>query len=121
MTPAPVAVARNTKNAAGGKVFYGQGGTIMMRGHGIIQETTRRFSEELALRGRYQREGFGLESAFEKREMAEARVVEIKRGYHLTSTHIRLVQHTYILQMGERTMWEVYVKAGKGLKVLFPK
>ena len=86
-----------------------------------IQETTRGFREELAFRSRYQRDGFGLESAFERRGAAEARVAELKREYHLTILNIRLVKHTHILQRGDRITWEVYVKAGKGLKVLFPK
>jgi hypothetical protein len=36
-----------------------------------IQEVTKGFSEDSALRERYQEEGFGLETVFEKQEWAD--------------------------------------------------
>jgi len=42
------------------------------------QEVTRGFAEDIVLRERYEKEGFGLETAFEKQEWAEARVLELK-------------------------------------------
>jgi len=80
-------------------------------------EITKGFSEDIALRKRYQREGFGLDSVFEKRQWAEDQAAELKQTYGLTDTDIRLVQH--ISETGRTVTWEVYVKAGKGLTVLF--
>jgi hypothetical protein len=83
------------------------------------QDATRGFAEDIALRERYEREGFGLETAFEKREWAEARVLELKQTYDLADADIRLVKHISSPETGERLVWEVYVKANKQVEVLF--
>ena len=84
-----------------------------------IQEVTYGFSDDLALRERYQQEGFGLETVFEKQKWAEERITELKQTYGLTDADIRLVNHISTSETGERPTWEIYVKAGKGLPVLF--
>lgn len=83
------------------------------------QEVTRGFGEDIALRERYQEEGFGLETVFEKQEWAEDRITELKQTYGLTDADVRLVEHISTPETGEKPTWEVYVKAGKGLAVLF--
>ena len=83
-----------------------------------VTEETRGFAEDIALRERYQKDGFGLETAFEKQEWAEARVLELKQTYKLNDSAIRMVQHISTPETGEKPSWEVYVKIGKGLKVL---
>ena len=85
----------------------------------LVQEVTRGFAEDIALRERYQEEGFGLETGFEKQEWAEERILELKETYGLTDTDIRLVKHISSPETGEKPVWEVFVKAGKGLKVDF--
>lgn len=85
----------------------------------LVQEVTRGLAEDVALRKRYEEESFGLETAFEKEEWAKARVVELKRTYGLTDVDIRLVRHVSSPETGERSAWEVYVKASKGVEVLF--
>lgn len=84
-----------------------------------IQKVTKGFVEDIALRERFEKQGFGLETVFEKQEWAEGRVVELKQTYSLTDDDIRLVMHISTPEAGEKTTWEVYVKAGKGLPVLF--
>lgn len=84
-----------------------------------VQQVTRGFAEDSALRERYEKEGFGLETVFEKREWAEDRVAELRQTYDLTNADIRLVKHISTPETGEKPTWEVYVKAGKGLPVLF--
>ncbi|MDI6889476.1 MAG: hypothetical protein QMC83_00835 [Thermodesulfovibrionales bacterium] len=84
-----------------------------------IQEVTSGFSEDSALRERYQEEDFGLETVFEKQEWAEDRVTELKQTYGLTDDDIRLIKHISTIETGEKPTWEIYVKAGKGLSVLF--
>lgn len=84
-----------------------------------VQQVTRGFVEDIALRERYQKEGFGLETVFEKRVWAEARVTELEQTYDLTDADIRLVKHISTPETGEKPTWEVYVKAGEGLPVLF--
>lgn len=83
------------------------------------QEVTRGFAEDIALRERYEKEGFGLETAFEKQEWAEARVLELKHTYDLTDADIRLVTHISSPETGERSAWEVFVKAGRAVEVPF--
>lgn len=90
-----------------------------MKHYSNIQEVTKGFSEDIALRKRFQKEYFGLETAFEKREWAEDRIVELKQTYGLTDSDIRLVKHISSPETGEKPFWEVYVKAGKGAQVLF--
>lgn len=84
-----------------------------------VQQVTRGFTEDIALRERYQKEGFGLETVFEKQEWAEGRVAELKQTYGLTDADIRLIKHISTPETGEKPTWEVYVKAGQGLPVLF--
>lgn len=84
-----------------------------------IQDVTRGFSEDIALRVSYQKEGFGLEAVFEKQEWAEGRVTDLKQTYGLLVPDIRLVKHISTPETGEKPTWEVYVKAGKGVPVLF--
>ena len=83
------------------------------------QEVTRGFAEDIVLRERYEKEGFGLETAFEKQGWAEARVLELKQTYNLTDADIRLVKHISSPETGKRPAWEVFVKVGKGPEVLF--
>jgi hypothetical protein len=83
-----------------------------------IQEVTRGFGEDIALRKRYEREGFGLETVFKKQDWADGRVTELKQTYGLVDADIRLVKHISTPETGEKPAWEVYVKAGKGLQVL---
>jgi hypothetical protein len=84
-----------------------------------VQEVTRGFSEDIALRERYQKEGFGLETVFEKQKWAEERITELKQIYDLTDGDIHFVKHISTSETGEKPSWEVYVKAGKRLPVLF--
>ncbi len=86
-----------------------------------MQEVTHGFSEDIALRKRYQKEDFGLETVFEKQKWAEDRMTELKQTYGLTDADIRLVNHISTPETGEKLAWEIYVKAGKGLHVLFPQ
>ena len=94
-------------------LYYGDNLEILRN-----REVTKGFSEDIALRERYEKEGFGLESVFEKQEWGEARVAEIKQTFGLTDADIRLVKHISTPETGEKTTWEVYVKARKGLRVL---
>ena len=80
---------------------------------------TRGFTEDILLRKRYQEEGFGLETVFENREWAEARIRELRCSHNLSETDVRLVEHVSTPETGERGSWEVYVSAMKGLSVLF--
>lgn len=64
---------------------------------------------------------FGLETVFEKQEWAKVRATELKQIYCLTDADIRLVKHISTPETGEKHTWEIYVKAGKGLPVLFLK
>lgn len=82
-------------------------------------EVTKRFVEDVALRRRYEKEGFGLETVFERQEWAKNRITELKQFYGLTNDDIRLVKHISTSETGEKPAWEVYVKAGEGLPVLF--
>ena len=82
-------------------------------------EVTRGFSEDIALRRRYQEEGFGLETVFGERKWAEERIEELKRTFYLTDADIRLVNHFSSSETGEKPAWEIYVRVRKGLKVLF--
>lgn len=84
-----------------------------------VTEITRGFTEDSELRERYQEEGFGLETVFEKKELAEARASEIKNSYLLSNDDIRIVKHISSVEAGEKPHWEVYVTAGKGLEVSF--
>jgi hypothetical protein len=84
-----------------------------------IQEVTKGFAEDITLRKRYEKQDFGLETVFEKQEWAEARTAELKQTYSLADDEVRLVRHISTPETGEKPTWEVYVKVGKGAKVLF--
>lgn len=71
------------------------------------------------LRQRYQKDGFGLESAFDRRERAMSRISELKGSHGLTIADFRLVQNRAKVGAGERVMWQVFVKHGNGIKVRF--
>ena len=92
---------------------------VEMKHYSYIQEVTIGFSEDIALRKRYQKEGFGLETVFEKQEWAEGRVTELKQACGLIDADIRLVKHISTAETGEKPSWEIYVKAEKGVPVLF--
>ena len=100
------------------KVTYRQEG-ITIRERRLIRAVTRGFTQDTALRLRYQEEGFGLESAFDREQWAWARISEIKQRHSLKDGDIRLVQYISNTQSGDKATWQVYVKVGKGLKVLF--
>lgn len=84
-----------------------------------IQEVTKGFIEDITLRKRYERQSFGLDTVFEGPEWADDRVTELKQTYCLTDNDIRLVKHISTPETGENSSWEVYVKSGKGVSVLF--
>jgi hypothetical protein len=84
-----------------------------------VRDTTRGFAQDVALRKRYKKERFGLETVFVRREWAESRVAEIKTVYDLDEADIRLVKHISSPETGEKIAWEIYVKAGKRLQVVF--
>ena len=111
MTRAPVAAARNTNTAAEGKTT--------MRIRWLIEEVTRGLAQDIALRQRYQKEDFGLESAFGNEKQARARISEFKQTYGLKDGDIRLVQNISRVGAGERITWQVFVKDGKGIRVRF--
>ena len=83
------------------------------------QEVTRGFDEDISLRQRYQEEGFGLDTVFEKHEWADGRITELKRTYDLADGDIRLVIHISTPETGEKPIWEVYARASRGVPVLF--
>ena len=82
-----------------------------------VREITKGFAEDRALRQCYEKEGFGLETVFEKKEWAVERTLTLKQTYNLTDAEIRLVKHISSPETGEKSAWEVYVKADKGVKV----
>lgn len=83
-----------------------------------VKEETRGFAEDIALRERYQKEGFGLETVFEKQEWAEKRILEIKESYGINDSEVRLVKHISSSETGQKPSWEIYVKTENGLRVL---
>ena len=92
----------------------------MIRRYKLIEDEIRGLHQDIALRQRYQKDGFGLESVFDKRERAMTRISELKGTYALHNADIRLVQNRLpIGGMGERVMWQVFAKHGKGIKVRF--
>ena len=86
----------------------------------LIEDVTFGLAEEVALRQRYQKESFGLESAFGREKEARARIGELKRKFGLSDTDIRLVQNISRGGGTERVTWQVYAKAGKGVNVFLP-
>ena len=87
----------------------------------LVEDITFGLAQEVALRQRYQKEGFGLESAFGGEREARARVEELKRKFGLSDGDIRLVQNVSKAGTQERITWQVYAKAGKGVNVFLPK
>jgi len=85
----------------------------------ILEESIRGLARDIALRQRYQKDRFGLESVFEKREQAMARISELKATYDLGNADIRLVENRCKVGAGERVVWQVFPKHGKGVKVRF--
>lgn len=83
------------------------------------QEVTRGFVEDVALRELYEKEGFGLETAFERKGWAKTRMLELKETYNLNNDDIHLVKHISSPETGKKVAWEVFVRDGKGLDVLF--
>ena len=87
----------------------------------LVEDMTFGLAQEVALRQRYQKEGFGLESAFGGEREARARVEELERKFGLSDADIRLVQNVSKAGTQERITWQVYAKAGKGVNVFLPK
>jgi hypothetical protein len=86
----------------------------------LVEDVTFGLAQEVALRQRYQKDGFGLESAFGNERQARGRIEELKRKFGLTETDIRLVQNIAKIGPQERTTWQVYAKGGKGVRVFLP-
>jgi len=84
-----------------------------------VQDVTKGFTEDIALRQRYEKESFGLETGFERRDWAEERIANLRQEYNLVDSDTRLVKHVSSPETGEKTTWEVYVIDGKGVEVLF--
>jgi hypothetical protein len=87
----------------------------------LIQDLTFGLGQEVALRQRYQQDGFGLESAFGSEREARARIEVLKRKFGLSDIEMRLVQSICRAGAQERITWQVYAKAGKGVNVFLPK
>jgi hypothetical protein len=87
----------------------------------LIQDLTLGLGQEIALRQRYQQDGFGLESAFGSEREARARIEALKRKFGLSEMDIRLVQNISKAGPKDRITWQVYAKAGKGVNVFLPK
>ena len=87
----------------------------------VVEDVTFGLVQEVALRQRYQKDGFGLESAFGNERQARAGVEELKRKFGLGEADIRLVQNIAKVGPKERTTWQVYAKAGKGVSVFLPQ
>lgn len=87
----------------------------------LVEDVTYGLAQEIALRQRYQKEGFGLESAFGGEREARARIGELKRNFGLGDVDIRLIQNISKAGAQERITWQVYAKAGKGVNVFLPK
>ena len=85
----------------------------------LIEDQISGLVQDIALRQRYQKDGFGLESVFDKRERAMTRISELKGSRGLTDGNFRLVQNRSRVGAGERVVWQVFVKHGKGVKVRF--
>jgi len=87
----------------------------------LVEDITYGLGQEIMLRQRYQKEGFGLESAFGGEREARARISELKRKFGLSDADIRLIQNISKAGTQERITWQVYAKAGKGVNVFLPK
>ena len=87
----------------------------------LVEDVTFGLAHEMALRQRYHKDGFGLESAFGGEKEARARIEELKLKFGLSESDIRLVQNTSKAGTREKITWQVYAKAGKGVNVFLPK
>ena len=110
-------MARNISTVAGDDL-PGQE-RITVKSQKLIEDEIRGLAQEIMLRQRYQEDGFGLESGFDRRERAVAHISGLKRSYGLTDADFRLVQNRAKVGSGERVVWQVFAKDGKGLKVRF--
>jgi hypothetical protein len=86
----------------------------------LVEDVTFGLAQEVALRQRYQKDGFGLESAFGNESQARARIDTLKRKFGLAEPDIRLVQNIAKIGPKERTTWQIYARAGKGVNVFLP-
>jgi len=86
----------------------------------LVEDVTFGLAQEVALRQRYLKDSFGLESAFGNERQARARIEELKRKFGLGEADIRLVQNLAKVGPKERTTWQVYAKAGLGVSVFLP-
>ena len=87
----------------------------------LVEDVTFGLAQEVALRQRYQKDGFGLESAFGNERQARARIEELKRKFGLGEADIRLVQNIAKVGTQEKITWQVYAKGGKGVNVFLPQ
>ena len=90
-----------------------------MKKQWLSEIITRGLAQDIMIRQRYQREDFGLESAFGTEKEARARISELKQTFGLKDGDIRLVQNISRVGAGERITWQIFVKAGKGIRVRF--
>jgi len=90
-----------------------------MRIRRLIEDVTEGLDRNIMLRLHYQRDGFGLESAFEREAWARARIAELREKHGLTIGEIRLVKHISSRQSGQKVTWQVHAKEGKGVNVAF--
>jgi hypothetical protein len=86
----------------------------------LVEDVTFGLAQEVALRHRYQKDGFGLESAFGNESQARARIDTLKQKFGLTEPDIRLVQNIAKVGPKEKITWQIYAKAGKGVNVFLP-
>jgi hypothetical protein len=86
----------------------------------LVEDVTFGLAQEVALRQRYQQDGFGLESAFGNERQARARIEELKHKFGLTEVDIRLVQNMAKIGPKDKVTWQIYAKAGKGVNVFLP-
>jgi hypothetical protein len=86
----------------------------------LVEDVIFGLAQEVALRQRYQKDGFGLESAFGNERQARARVEELRNKFGLVEADIRLVQNIAKIGNQEKVTWQVYAKAGKGVTVFLP-
>jgi len=86
-----------------------------------VEDVTFGLVQEVALRQRYQQDGFGLESAFGSERQARARIEELKQKFGLGEADIRLVQNMAKSGGKEKTTWQIYAKAGMGVNVFLSK
>lgn len=86
----------------------------------LVEDVTFGLAQEVALRQRYQKDGFGLESAFGNERQARGRIEELKQKFGLAEADIRLVQNIAKIGNQEKITWQVYAQGGKGVNVFLP-